>query len=164
MRYGIYLITICAVATFIISGHYGLNAYFKARQLKAQEENLTVRTRLMKRQVAELEQKMRVLKRVKHFVHSAKDLRLTPEHWSSYDVQIHDAIAYRELAQIVEQCIHNKDIYFWPTSLHVTVDPKQNASDEVSEDFEPVPVIADSQQGQSSDVALSLQGTFWVRH
>lgn len=158
------MITICAVATFILAGHYGLKSYSKARHLKAEEEKLTVRTRLMKRQVAELEQKMRVLTRVKHFVRSAEDQRLTPEHWSAYDVQIHDAIAYQELAQIVEQCIHNKDIYFWPTSFHVTVDPKQNASDEVNEDFEPVPVIADSQDGQSSDVALSLQGTFMVRH
>ena len=165
MRYGIYLWTFCALSAFLLSGHYGFKSYAKARQLKAASETMAVRARLMKRQVGELEQKARVLKRVNDFVGAAQDQRLTPEHWSMYDVEIHDALGYQELSRIVEQCIHNKDIYFRPISFHVTVDPRnQESLTHKFEDIEPVPALADAQQGQSADVSLALKGTFLVRH
>lgn len=115
--------------------------------------------------MGELEQKVRVVKRVNEFVGRAEDQRLTPGHWASYDVDINDTLAFKELSHIIEQCVHNKDIYFRPISFHVTVDPKKEpALLEKYEDIEPLPAAADINEGEASDVALALKGTFWVRH
>lgn len=164
MRFGIYIYTICAVAAFLFSGNYGLNSYFKSRQLEVEAENLAVRTRMIKRQVSELEQKARILKRVGHFVKSAQDKGLTAENWSAYDVHIQEAMDYQELAQIVEQCIHNNDLYFKPISFHVAVGQNEESPKNAFDDVETVPVNADDQGDTSADVALALKGTFMVRH
>jgi uncharacterized membrane protein len=165
MKYGLYIFTLIALFVFLLCGHYGIRLYAKARQLKSASETMAVRARLMRRQVGELEQKVRVVKRVNAFVGKAKDQRLTPEHWSSYDVDIHDTMAYQELSHIIEQCAHNKDIYFRPISFHLTVDPnKEEMPSEKFEDIEPVPAVEDADQSQASDVSLALKGTFWVRH
>jgi hypothetical protein len=164
MRFGIYIITICALALFLLCGHYGLYSYKKARHLKAEVETLTVRTRLMKRQVGELERKARILDRVNHFLDRAGEKQLTPDHWSSYDVHIQEAVAFRELAQIVEQCIHNQSVYYKPISFHAALGRKKQSSEGSFDDVEPVPMDADTDEELAADVILALKGTFMVRH
>ncbi len=166
MKYAIHMMSILAVVAFLFCGHYCVASYFKSRQLKAQAETIAVRTRLLKHQVGELEQKVRILNRVQHFVDSAQAHRLTPERWSVYDVQIQDALAYQEMARIVEQCTHNKDLYFKPISLHAAVGQanKLDASPEEAGEMEPVPLAEDADSDGPEDVALALQGSFLVRH
>lgn len=164
MRFGIYIYTICAAVVFLFCGHYGLHSYFKSHQLKVEAENLAVRTRIIKRQASELEHKARILKRVGHFVKSANDKGLTPDNWSTYDVHIQETLAFQELVQIVEQCIHNNNLYFKPISFHVAVGQDKDSQQDAFGDIESVPVNADDQEGASADVALALKGTFMVRH
>jgi hypothetical protein len=165
MKYDLLIFTLCALCAFSLCGHYGVTSYAKARQIKSESETIAVRARLMRRQVGELEQKARALDRVNRFVGKAESQRLTPEHWSSYEVDIHDTLAFKELSRIIEQCAHNQDIYFRPISFHVTVDPnKEEVLPEKFENVEPVPAVGDADQSRSSDVSLALKGTFWVRH
>lgn len=165
MTFRSWLITAIAVSTFLGCGHFGVDAYVNARHLKAQSETIAVRTRLMKRQVGEMEQKMRVLQRVGHFVDRAKALHLDPQEWATYDVQIQDTMSYQTLSQIVEQCVHNKNIYFKPLAFHVAVNPGDALSSDVaSKADQPVPLKADASEGNTADVSLALQGTFMVRH
>lgn len=79
MRYGLYIFTICTMGAFLLCGHYGLHSYKKVHHLKADAEAVTVRTRLMKRQIGELERKARVLDRVHHFMDRAEAEQLTPD-------------------------------------------------------------------------------------
>lgn len=165
MKYRAYMITGLAVVAFLLGGQYGVTSYFNARHLKARAETMTVSTRLMKHQVGELEQKARILNRVQHFMDSAHSQRLTPDNWSAYDVQIQDVVAFQELAQIVEQCVHNKDLYYKPISFHVAVGQDKDASSELEGSMEPVPPLsADAVTDGPTDVSLALQGTFLVRH
>ncbi len=164
MKNSVYVMSGLAVFAFLLSGHYGVTSYFNSRHLKAQAETITVRTRLLKHQMGELEQKARTLDRVQHFMDSARAQRLAPENWSVYEVQIQDAVAYQELAQIVAQCAHNRDLYFKPISFHAAVDQDKDASPDKEDSMEPVPLGADSTDDGPADVALALQGRFLVRH
>jgi hypothetical protein len=163
MKYGTYIVTACAVVALVWSGQYAARSCFSARQLKAQSDILAVRNRIMKHQAGELEQKMRVLQRVKHFVDRAVEQRLSPDSWSTYEVNIQDAITYRELAQIVEQCVHNTDLYFKPIAFHATLDEKDNKDPKLAEALEPVVLDTETLKDTPSDVALVLKGTFLVR-
>jgi hypothetical protein len=165
MRYRIYIFTFCVLALFLFCGHYGLHSYIKARHLKAEAETLAVRTRLMKRQLGELQQKARILNRVSHFVDNTRKHKMTPENWVRYDVHIQDAMAFQELAQIVEQCIHNQNIYFKPISFHAAVNQQKQSGGDRFDGVEPVPVDADAdtEKDTKADVTLALQGTFMVR-
>ena len=164
MRYGVYIIAFCAVTVFLVCGHLGLSSYQKARHLKAEVKSLTMRTRLMKWQVGELQRKTRILNRVNHFMERAEDEKLTPDKWSSYEVHIQDALAFRELAQIVEQCIHNQNVYFKPISFHAALSNEKRSEEGSFDTVEPVPVDADTNVETSADVTLALKGTFVVRH
>lgn len=163
MTYRSYIITACSLAAFLLCGHFGINAYFKAQQLKAQAETITVRTRLMKHQVGAMGQKMRVLQRVSQFVDQAKALRLEPSEWAAYDVHVQQAMSYQDLSQIVEQCVHNDHIYFKPLAFHVAVRSEDSLSSEPSE-AKPELVPANDMEASQSDLSLTLRGTFMVRH
>jgi hypothetical protein len=159
-----YILTACAVAAVLLCGHFGIHSYFKARQLKAQAESIAVRTRLMKHQIGEMEQKMRILQRVAHFVKQAQDLRLVPGQWAAYEVNIQDVLTFQALSRIVEQCVHSKDIYFKPVAFNVALNHgATNPSGDESVP-QPVPMNADASEENASDVTLALQGTFMVRH
>lgn len=160
----LYLISACVLVTLLLCGHFAVNAFFKAEQLKAQAENITVRTRLMKHQIGAMEQKVRVLRRVEHFLDRAKAMRLEPQGWAAYDVHIQDTMTYAQLSQVIEQCVHNKDIYFKPKSFHIAVNTGEPTDSKVVSGAEPVPLNADTLDSDPSDVSLALQGTFMVRH
>jgi hypothetical protein len=152
------------VLIFVISSHFGAQSYFQARQLTAQVEYMTARTRLMKQQVGESEQKIRLIQRVNDFVDHARDLQLTPEGWARYDVNVVDALTFKELARMIEQCVHNKDLYYLPLSFHLAVGQAKNSSEAMEQEMKAIPLPADATNQQAADLALSLKGAFYVRH
>ena len=164
MKFGIYIVTGCALAALVLSGHFATRSYFNARQLKAQSDQLTARTLIIKHQAGELEQKMRVLQRVAHFVNRAHEQRLTPDSWSVYEVNIQESVTFSELAQIVEQCVQDKDVYYKPLAFHVALNQEQGPKPPSADGIEPIILDADGQGDKPSDVALALKGTFLVRH
>lgn len=159
-----YIITACSLAVFLLCSHFGINSYFKARQLKAQAETITVRTRLMKHQIGAMEQKMRVLQRASHFVDQAKALRLEPGEWAAYDVNVQKAMTYQKLSEIVEQCVHNDNIYFKPLTFHVAIRSGDTSPADEPSEAESVLLPANGMTEGSSDLSLALKGTFMVRH
>jgi hypothetical protein len=139
MKSGQLLILTCFVALIFAAGsHFGFRAYFRARSLAVQVDNLTVRTRLMKQQAGELAQKLRLIQRVNGFVAHARNLRLTPDGWAKYDVNVQDAFSFRELARMIDQCVHDKDLYFVPLSFHVATSKAKNLSDVAGEDLKSI--------------------------
>jgi len=158
----LFILSGAIVLMFAVSSHFGAQAYFQARHLEIQVEHMTARTRLMKQQVGELEQKLRIIQRVNDFAGHARDLGLTPEAWARYDVQVQDALTFKELAQMIEQCIHNKDLYFQPLSFHVAVGHAGSASETLGQELKAIP--ADANDQQPNDLVLSLKGAFFVRN
>lgn len=164
MKSGQLLILTCFLTLLFAAGsHYGAHAYFRAHRLEAQVENLTVRARLMKQQAGEQAQKQRLIQRVNGFVARARDLRLTPETWARYDVNVQDALSFRELARMIDQCAHDKDLYFVPLSFHVATGEAKNSSDAVGETLKAIPRPGDEGTQRTADLALSLKGAFFVR-
>jgi hypothetical protein len=157
------ILTCCTVLIFAAGSHFGVRNYFRACRLETQVENMTVRTRLMKQQMGEWGQKLRIIQRVNGFVDHARDLQLTPEGWAQYDVNVQDALSFRELARMIGQCEHNKDLYYLPLSFHVTTQQAKNASDAAGEELKAIARSGDASGQPAADLALSLKGAFFVR-
>ena len=155
---------VCFVALIFAAGsHFGFRAYFRARSLAVQVDNLTVRTRLMKQQAGELAQKLRLIQRVNGFVAHARDMHLAPEEWARYDVNVQDSLSFRELARMIDQCAHDNDFYFVPLAFHVATGKAKDASDFAGEKLKAAPASGDADSKTAADLALSLKGTFFVR-
>ena len=164
MKSGQLLVLTCLTALiFAVGSHFGVRAYFRAASLAARVENMTVRTRLMKQQAGERAQKLRFIQRINGFVAHARDLHLTPEEWARYDVNVQDSFSFRELARMIDQCVHDKDLFFVPLSLHVTAGKAKDASDAAEEISRAVPNPGDAGTQPTADLALSLKGAFLVR-
>lgn len=159
-----YLLTAIAVGAFLGCGHFGVQSFLIARQLQARAESMTVRTRLMKHQIGEMEQKLRVLQRVAHFVERAHELRLAPESWSTYEVNVQEAMTFEKLSHMIEQCRHGKDIIFKPTTFHVALHHGDGAAAGDSVAATPVPLDSNATKDDTSEVGLALQGAFVIRH
>ena len=160
----LWLIMVCGIilVAFVASVHFGAQAFFQARQLEAQVEDLTVRERIMKQQVGELAQKVRVVERVNSFVTHAEKLGLSPEQWEQYDVSIQDAVTFKELALMIDQCVHNKELYYKPLTFHIAVG--QQKIPDKPEAVAPDPTPAPGTDKKPADLALSMKGAFLVRH
>ena len=161
MKYSLFIITGLAAALFGAGLHMGADAYTNARQLQAQAEGLTIQTRMMRHQLGELEQKVRVLNRVGDFVDQAAIRRLTPQQWSVYEVNIQDALSFAELTRIIEQCGHGEGLVFKPISFHVSVGGGRPEDEGANPSKSLKRANADS---ASADAILELQGAFLVRH
>jgi hypothetical protein len=164
MKNGQLLILTCFMALiFAAGGHFGVRAYFQANSLATHVENLTVRTRLMKQQAGELAQKLRRIQRVNGFVAHAREMHLTPEEWARYDVNVQDSLSFRALARMIDQCVHDKDLYFVPQSFHLATSNAKNASDVAGEILKTAPDPGNADSKKTADLALSLKGAFFVR-
>ena len=161
MKHRLFLISLLSVGMFVASGHFFARAYFQNRQLAAQAEIMTVRTRLMRQQIGELEQKMRVIQRVNHFVEHAGQLKLTPEQWTRYDVNVEDALTFRELSRMIEQCVHNKDLYYKPLAFQVTLGGQERSP----QDGEAGSASTSRRTSNQlpTELKLNLKGAFFVR-
>jgi hypothetical protein len=160
MKYGVLVMTGCSVVFFVLASMFGAKAYFQARQLSIQVEMMTVRTHLIRQQIGELEKKARILQRVDDFVDHAQKMQLTPRQWTRYDVTVQEEATFRELANMIEQCAHNRDLYFKPISLQVSMGSIKDSSIEAAAvQLSP----AGDPTKKTSDVAVVLKGAFWVK-
>lgn len=162
MKYKLYAITVCVTLLALFGARFGIKAYFHARQMRTQVEVLAVRTRSMRHQVGELEQKLRVMRRVNHFLEQAASRGLSADQWSTYAVSIDDQVSFQWLDRIVGQCTHSSGLYFKPDFFHVAVGQPTDGDGRPGQHAGSVGNGGGS--GEPADVVLGLQGTFWVRH
>jgi hypothetical protein len=159
----LFILTGLIAVLFAVSSHFGVEAYFQARQLEDRVAFMSAHTRLLKQQMGELEQKLRIVQRVDDFVGHARELQLTPDRWARYDVQVQDALSFRELSQMIEQCVHNKDFYYLPLSFHVATRKARDAAAAAAPELKVNPSSADATDKPPADLVLSLKGAFFVR-
>jgi hypothetical protein len=115
----------------------------------------------MEEEKIRLEQKRRILLRVKKFINKADALGLEESKWARYEVNIAQGIAFFEMEQIVNQCVNTPSYYFRPVSLHIKTNGKSD-NNEMSEKTDLKP--DESLEDQVGDVILTLNGAFVVRH
>ncbi|MEA3436996.1 MAG: hypothetical protein U9R43_11065 [Thermodesulfobacteriota bacterium] len=115
----------------------------------------------MEEQKIRLEQKRRVLSRVKKFVDTADALGLAESRWATYEVNIAQGIAFFEMEQIVNQCVNTPSYYFRPVSLHIKTNGESD-NNEIS--GKPGLKSTEISEDQVGDIILTLNGAFVVRH
>jgi hypothetical protein len=138
-----------------------LSAYNRYLAGREKVETLTVRLRLMEEEKIKLEQKRRILLRVKKFIDDADALGITESKWSTYEVNIAQGSAFFEMEQIVNQCVNTPSYYFRPVSLHIKTNHKSD-----NKDISGKPDLKSDEfpEDQEGDVVLTLNGAFVVRH
>jgi len=109
-----------------------------------------------------LEQKRRILHRVKKFIDKADSLGLEKNKWSTYEVNIAQGTAFFEIEQILNQCVNTPSYYYRPVLLHIKTNGDSNDSNETEE--KPDLKSTESFEDQVGDVLLTLNGAFVVRH
>ncbi|MDY6792657.1 MAG: hypothetical protein SWH54_15455 [Thermodesulfobacteriota bacterium] len=115
----------------------------------------------MEEEKIKLEQKKRILHRVKRFIDQADTLGLEKSRWATYEVNIAQGIDFIDMEQIVNQCVNTQSYYFRPVSLHIKTNHVSD-NDEISRKAEVKP--DESWEDQPGDAILTLNGAFVVRH
>ena len=115
----------------------------------------------MEEQKIRLEQKRRILLRVKNFIDKADALGLEESRWATYEVNIAQGVAFFEMEEIVNQCVNTPSYYFRPVSLHTKTNGESD-NNEIS--GKPGLKSAEFSEDQVGDVILTLNGAFVVRH
>ena len=106
-----------------------------------------------------IEQKRRILHRVKKFIDQADSLGLEENRWATYEVNIAQGTAFFEMEQILNQCVNTPSYYYRPVLLHIKTYGTSNDSNETEQ-----MKSAESSEDQVGDVVLTLNGAFVVRH
>ena len=115
----------------------------------------------MEEEKIKIEQKRRILNRVKKFADKADALGLEKGRWATYEVNIAQGIAFFEMEQILNQCVNTSSYYYKPVSLHI----KTNGESDNNEiEKKPDSKSVESSEDMVGDVILTLNGAFVVRH
>ena len=109
-----------------------------------------------------MEQKRRILHRVKKFIDQADSLGLEENRWATYEVNIARGTAFFEMEQILNQCVNTTSYYYKPVLLHIKTNGDSNDSNEIEE--KPDLKSTETSEDQVGDVLLTLNGAFVVRH
>ncbi|NNK84946.1 MAG: hypothetical protein HKO91_05275 [Desulfobacterales bacterium] len=140
---------------------FSLSAYNRYMNDREKVETLNVRLRLMEEQKIVIEQKRRILHRVKKFIDQADSLGLEENRWATYEVNIAQGTAFFEMEQILNQCVNTTSYYYRPVLLHIKTNGESD-NNEIEE--KPDLKSADLSEDQVGDVLLTLNGAFVVRH
>jgi hypothetical protein len=147
------------------AGHYFLGAYQGHRFQQDRLERIRFRQDFVNRQIAELQEKIRVIEQVNAFTGGAEDLGLVPSNWTRYEVDIEAPLQFAALAEILRQCRSTPYYYFQPQRLKVHLaGPSGGAetADGTAMDLSES-VAASDGSGETGDLFLQLKGTFLAR-
>ena len=140
------------------AGHYFLNAYQVHRSERARLEKIRFRHDFVRRQIDELQHKIRVIEQVNAFAGGAEDLGLMPSNWTRYEVNVDAPLRFDALSEIVRQCSSTPYYYFHPEHLKVHL-----AGQPAGEGAAAAATMADDRAEETGDLLLQLKGTFLAR-
>ena len=134
-------------------GHYN--------QTREKIAALEVRTRLMERQRAELENKKRILSRVSSYMAQARALGLAEDQWTVFEVNVEAPVTFATMALILNQCTNSPSYYFKPISLRIKTALAQD--EEVAGTGQPSEA-SQWNEGDKGDGLLMIKGAFIARN
>lgn len=109
--------------------------------------------RTLNRQHHELIRKTAILERASQFSKRARSLKLQPDAWTLYDVNVQAPLAFEAAQEIVYLCSDSSLAYYWPISLEIKAPNWDQRGGAVSRAKSEGPV----------DVQLSVKGRFAAR-
>ena len=157
------------VTLFFLGGglHFFLEAFDAHRRQKTRLEKVHFRRDFTRRQIAELQQKVKVIEQVNGFVKGAENLGLVPDNWTRYDVNIEAPLRFAALSEILRQCRSTPYYYFQPQHLRVHLAGGRGVDaekvDASGAPSEMVVASADSDSTETGDLLLQLKGVFLAR-
>lgn len=147
--------------------HFYLEAFDAHRRQKTQLERVHFRRDFTRRQIAELQQKVKVIEQVNGFVKGAENLGLVPDNWTRYDVNIEAPLRFAALSEILRQCRSTPYYYFQPQHLRVHLAGGEDAdAANLGASGVPAEMVvtnADSDSAETGDLLLQLKGAFLAR-
>ena len=159
IRYHLLMISIILLIIFAATTNWFLKAYNRYALQQAKISALQGRLGFMKQQQMEMKRKISLIADVNRFVNRARSLGLEKNRWSAYVVNLQEMVSFKELEQVVNQCVNSSTAYFEPELLHINW---LNAdSREGSGDTRPATVPTAGQP--TGDLMVTLKGKFVVR-
>ncbi len=146
---------------FLCIVHFFIQTYRQFIHTREKVEALTVRTRVMEQQRAELENKNRVLSRVSGYMAKVKSLGLEKGGWTVFDVNVEAPVTFGTMEHILNQCTNSASYYFKPVSLRIRT---ALASDEKTSGHAEFTHTSPSNEGEKGDGLLMIKGAFIARN
>lgn len=106
----------------------------------------------MKHQQQEIDRHQPGLQQADRFAVQARNLGLEENKWIFYDVHVQGAFDFETARQIIEQCSHSDQAYYWPITLEVKALKNDDAT--------PAGGVRRNGDGQ---VQLTVKGKFVAR-
>ncbi len=136
------------VAAYGFLSAYAVKAWHR-EQLSVHQ----VRLGVLKQRQQELVRKTAMLKRASQFTDRVRALKLEPDAWAFYDVNVQSPLDFDAAQQMVYLCGDSSVAYYWPISLEINKQGAQGQSAGVPTANQNAPV----------DVQLSIKGRFAAR-
>jgi hypothetical protein len=140
--------------------YFFTQSYRQFVHLNEKVANLTVRTKLMEQQRAELQAKKRVLSRVSGYLAKVKTLGLQKDDWTVFEVNVEAPVTFGTMEQILNQCANSASYYFKPVSLRIKTALAQDKGP--TGQTEPA-LTSLSNEGDQTDGLLMIKGAFIAR-
>ncbi|MDJ0782317.1 MAG: hypothetical protein QNJ22_10110 [Desulfosarcinaceae bacterium] len=152
------------LALLLLGGaaHFYLNAAHDHRTQRDQLERIQFRQAFVRRQIAELQHKVKVIEQVNRFANGAENLGLLPSNWTRYEVNLEAPLRFPALIEILRQCTSTPYYYFQPDHMKIHL-----AGQHIAAEGADAADGSAAEAGQDSDTAgdlfLKLKGTFLAR-
>ncbi len=147
-------------AAFFAAVHFFLDNYYRHALNSDKLEVITRQVRALKKHHRLMEKNRRVMAGVEGFLDQARSLRLTPDNWTTYDVNVQQPLAFDEIEKILAQAKNSDSHYFKPVMLQLH---RLSESDKTKKRSTKPSNSASSPETLQKDLVITLQGAFLVR-
>ncbi len=160
----------CFLLSIVLSSCLLWGSFLTSKSIsrwKALSKATSLASRDLERQKAirkELARRQRMVARVEGFIKKAGILRLTPDKWDQYDVEISGPISFPQLGEILGQTATGKNYYFEPLILYMAKKPPIEKGETPGSTKVEGPKVARAKgKIEEGDIFLELKGNFLVR-
>ncbi len=160
-----WLHTVCLILAAALMGasFYLYGSYGRFRSLHADLDRMQTRQKMVRKQAAELNQKLKTIQRVQRFMNRASAMEMQPANWAAFDVNIQGWVSFVELQKLLEQCGASNDVYFSPIAFAVQTPEAASGADEQVQPEAGETTAKDASSDAGGDVKLVLNGAFRIR-
>ncbi len=169
-----YHIVVFLAALFLIFGWYASWSYNAYRINIKKLDILRSQERYIEKEVTTFERKKEALTQIADFTGRAVQFGLTPEKWDRFEVDLQRiSLSFRELQTLLDQADSSPSYYFIPRRLWIRVagipsvfdtTPSNGSNSNGKFEDKPAPGPPASGTQSDSDIVVSLEGRFLVRH
>lgn len=165
-----YHVVVILAVLFLVSGWYASRSYSQYRINVKKLDILRSQERHIKKRIKTFDEKKAVLAQVNDFVKRAGQWGVAPKNWDGFKVNLQDTgMSFSAFQDLLDQANTRPEYYFIPKSLWVRTGngPPLFASESnipTKKNEQEADPVSGSGNAVDSDVMVSLEGRFLVRH